>query len=111
VVEGEEEIRFQARVEGQELELADWLGGIRSDGAGQRGRVVLESSDLVKDGHYRSERLIRHWVRHLALQLAGGPLTTLVLSKVGDVELAAVESCSGRGASERPAGGVAPRHA
>jgi exodeoxyribonuclease V gamma subunit len=92
VVEGEEEIRFQARVEGQELELADWLGGIRSDGAGQRGRVVLESSDLVKDGHYRSERLIRHWVRHLALQLAGGPLTTLVLSKVGDVELAAVEA-------------------
>lgn len=92
VLEGEEEIRFQARVEGQDLELADWLGGIRSDGAGQRGRVVLESGDLVKDGHYRSERLIRHWVRHLALQLAGGPLTTLVLSKVGDVELAALEA-------------------
>ncbi|MCP5228870.1 MAG: exodeoxyribonuclease V subunit gamma [Candidatus Accumulibacter sp.] len=90
-LEGEQEIRFQAEVEGQPLELADWLGGMRSNGAGERGRVVLESSDLVRNRHYRGDRLIRHWVRHLALQLAGGPLTTLVLSKVGDVELPALE--------------------
>jgi exodeoxyribonuclease V gamma subunit len=44
-------VRIQ--VEGQTLELADWLGAIRLDAAGQRGRVVLESSDLVKDGQYR----------------------------------------------------------
>ncbi|EXI78370.1 MAG: Exodeoxyribonuclease V gamma chain [Candidatus Accumulibacter appositus] len=91
MLDGEEEIRFQALVDGQALELADWLGGIRLDGAGQRGRVVLESSDLVSNNHYRGDRLIRHWVRHLALHVAGGPLTTLVLSKVGDVELPALD--------------------
>ncbi len=90
-LEGEEEIRFAALVDGQVLEIADWLGNIRIDDAGLRGRVVLESSELVKNGHYRGDRLIRHWVRHLALQLAGGPLTTRVLSKVGDVELPALE--------------------
>ncbi len=67
--------------------IADWLGGLRADAAGQRGRVVLETSDLVKDRHYRGEKMIRHWVAHLAGNLGDAPLTTLVLSKVGKVEL------------------------
>jgi exodeoxyribonuclease V gamma subunit len=72
----------------QTLAIADWLGGLRADAAGQRGRVVLETSDLVKDRHYRGEKVIRHWVAHLAGNLGEEPLTTLVLSKVGKVELA-----------------------
>jgi exodeoxyribonuclease V gamma subunit len=85
---GEEEaIRFQAEVAGQVPEVADWLGGIRVDEAGERGRVVLETSDLVKDSHYRGDMLIRHWVAHLAGHLAGGPMTTQVISMMGDVEM------------------------
>ena len=83
----EEEIRFQADLPEYVPELADWLGGIRSDAEGRRARVLIEASDLVKDKQYRGEKLIRHWVAHLALHLAGGPLATLVLSKVGEVEL------------------------
>ena len=36
--------------------------------------------------------LIRHWVAHLAAHLAGEPITTLVISPVGQVELAPLTS-------------------
>lgn len=72
----------------QTLAISDWLGGLRADAAGQLGRVVLETSDLVKGGHRRGEKMIRHWVAHLAGNLGEVPLTTLVLSKVGEVTLA-----------------------
>ena len=85
-IEEEAPIRFEA-ADAQLPPLADWLGGLRIDAAGERGRVVLESSDLVKDKQYRAEVIIRHWVMHLAGHLAGAPLTTQVISKVGDVEL------------------------
>jgi len=90
-VEAPDEAAVQApkgdRVGVRTLAIADWLGGLRSDGVGQLGRVVLETSDLVKDRHYRGEKVIRHWVAHLAGNLGEVPLTTLVLSKVGKVEL------------------------
>jgi exodeoxyribonuclease V gamma subunit len=86
-VAGEQEIRFQVSSQGQELAIADWLGGLRSDGAGRRGRVVLETRDLVRNHQYRGEKVIHHWVEHLALHLAGGPLSTDIVSKVGDVTL------------------------
>ncbi|WP_295391950.1 exodeoxyribonuclease V subunit gamma [uncultured Thiodictyon sp.] len=85
-IEDEAPIRFQA-ADPQLPPLADWLGGLRVNAAGERGRVVLESSDLVKDKQYRGEVIIRHWVMHLAGHLTGAPLTTQVISKVGDVEL------------------------
>ncbi len=85
--EEDEPIRFQAEIADQMLEVADWLGGMRADDAGNRGRVVLETSDLVKDKHYRGEVLIRHWVTHLAGHLTGRSITTQVISKAGDVEL------------------------
>ena len=53
--------------------------------------VVIETSDLIKDNHYRGEVLIRHWVAHLAGHLTGQSLTTLVISKAGDVELKPLE--------------------
>ena len=86
-VDGEEEIRFQASSAGQELAIADWLGGVRRDDAGRRGRIVIETSDLVKNNHYRGDKVIRHWVEHLALHLAGGPLTSEIVGKVGNVTL------------------------
>jgi len=87
----EEPIQFQAEVEGRVLKLADWLGGLRRAEDGGRARVLIEASDLVKDNHYRGEKLIRHWVSHLAGHLGGKPLTTRVLSKIGEVELSPMD--------------------
>ena len=86
-VDGEQEIRFQVSSQGQELAIADWRGGLRCDGDGRRGRVVLETSDLVRNHQYRGEKVIRHWVEHLALHLDSGPLSTEIISKAGDVTL------------------------
>jgi exodeoxyribonuclease V gamma subunit len=93
ICEGGEEIRFSVEIDGQLLEVADWLGGICTASDGQRGRVVLESSNIVSDkGSYRAEKLIRHWISHLAAHLAGGPLTTMIVSKKGEVELKPLET-------------------
>jgi hypothetical protein len=54
------------------LRIEDRLGGLRN-AEGQRGRVVLESSDLVKKGQYQRHTLIKHWVTHLAAHVAGAP--------------------------------------
>ena len=67
--------------------MADWLGGIRTNSGGERARVILETSNVVKDSHYRGDKLIRHWLSHLAAHLAGGPLTTKIVSIVGEVTL------------------------
>ncbi|MDD1649077.1 MAG: exodeoxyribonuclease V subunit gamma, partial [Methylococcaceae bacterium] len=91
-VEGELEIHHAIEIAGLMLEVTDWLGGIRMNARGERGRVVLESSDVVKDGQYRGEKLVRHWVNHLALHLAGETMTTRVISKLGDVTLQPIDS-------------------
>lgn len=82
-----EEVRFAADCDGQLVEVADWLAGRRRNAAGRCARIVLETSDLVVKQQYRPERMLRHWLRHLALHLAGEPLTTVLVSKAGDVEL------------------------
>lgn len=88
ISEGEEEIRFSVDIDGYSVDLADLLSGIRTNDAGERGRIVLEASNLVgKNNHYRGDKLIRHWVTHLASHLAGGPLTTTIISIKGTVEL------------------------
>jgi exodeoxyribonuclease V gamma subunit len=83
----DEELRYAIDVDGVAVEVADWLGGVRTNAHGARGRVVLESSNLVKDKKYREDKLIGHWVTHLAAHLAGGPLTSEIVSKVGAVTL------------------------
>jgi len=87
------ELRFEHTVDGQRIEVADWLGGLRRAAAGNGtqdayGCVVLEASALVgKDNHYRGDKLIGHWVRHLALHVAlGRGVTTVVISRKGRVE-------------------------
>jgi len=87
----EEALRHVHSVEGQALEIADGLGGVSANDAGERCRVVIESSNLVgKDNRYRHDKLVSHWVGHVARHLADAPLTTLVLNKKGRVELAPV---------------------
>lgn len=69
------------------LHLSDWLGGWRRNAAGERGRILLESSGLVRKGAYRRDRLIPFWIAHLAGHLGGEALTTVIVSKAGTVTL------------------------
>ncbi|GAB2712939.1 exodeoxyribonuclease V subunit gamma [Halomonas garicola] len=62
------------------------LDELRQSTNGQRCRLVLASSSLVKDGKYRWEPLLRHWVAHLAGNLSA-PMASLLISKAGDVRL------------------------
>lgn len=67
--------------------LEDWLDELRTNVAGERCRLVLTSSSLVKKGQYRWQHILRHWVTHLAGHLNGAPMTTQLLSRAGHVTL------------------------
>lgn len=67
--------------------LEDWLDELRESESGERCRLVLASSSLVKKGKYRWSQILRHWVAHLAGHLNDRPMTTLLLSKAGEVTL------------------------
>jgi exodeoxyribonuclease V gamma subunit len=71
------------------IELEDWLTGLRSDGAGRRCRLVLESTGLIESTarRWRLGKLLPHWVAHVAGQLQGEELTTIVVSKAGTAVL------------------------
>ncbi|NIF20160.1 exodeoxyribonuclease V subunit gamma [Pantoea sp. Acro-835] len=66
--------------------LEDWISDLRSNGQATC-RVLLESSGLLdeKKRSYRWAQLLPFWLTHLAAHLAVGPMTTLVVSKNGDV--------------------------
>lgn len=84
-MEGSLEINFAVNIDDKTVELADWLNDIRYCTAGERGRVVIEASNLVKNGQYRIDTLAKHWGMHLAAHADGQPTTTVVLSRVGDL--------------------------
>jgi exodeoxyribonuclease V gamma subunit len=65
--------------------LEDSLGALRRDGDGHRCRLLVDSSSLIPKGRYRAARIIPHWVAHVAAQTTGGEVTTVVVSKAGDV--------------------------
>jgi exodeoxyribonuclease V gamma subunit len=65
------------------LEVADQLTSLRRNAQGGRCRLVLESSSVIKDGRYRTDKLAAAWVAHLAGHLNGEALTTVVVSKAG----------------------------
>ncbi len=73
------------------LSIDDWLRDLRLNADGERGRVVLEPSDAVKNGKYQRHHLIKHWLVHLAGHLGGQPLTTLIVSKAGNVRFEPLE--------------------
>ena len=66
-----------------QLSVADQLTDLRRNAQGERCRLVLESSGVIKDGRYRTDKLAAAWVAHLAGHLNGEPLTTVVVSKAG----------------------------
>ncbi len=67
--------------------LEDWLDDLRRDANGQRCRLLLSSSSLIKKGKYHWHHLLHPWVAHLAGHLEGEPMTTQLLSKAGSVTL------------------------
>ncbi len=69
------------------LRLDDWLSGMRRNADGARGRLLLQSSGLLKGQSYRRDKLLPAWVAHLAGHLGGEPLTTVIVSKNGTVTL------------------------
>jgi exodeoxyribonuclease V gamma subunit len=88
VIEHEQEIAFRTADAGQPFELADWLGARRAAGDGSEARLLLSASALVdKGGAYRYAKLLGPWVQHLAANLAGRAVTTVIVSKKGTVEL------------------------
>ena len=71
--------------------LEDWLGGLRGNGEA-RARLVLESSGIVdKQRRYRHDKLVPHWVAHLAAHVAGLRITTVIVSKAGSATLLPLE--------------------
>lgn len=86
--EQQHELLVEEMIDGRARSIDDWTGNIRANADGKHGRVILEASTLIKDNKYRRDRLIAHWVAHLAAHAAVGPLTTVVVSKIGSVELA-----------------------
>jgi exodeoxyribonuclease V gamma subunit len=69
------------------LSLEDWLGELRVNGAGERCRLLLTTSSLIKQGRYQWRHWLGPWVAHLAGQLEG-PMTTRLLSRAGTGALA-----------------------
>ncbi len=83
----DDRIEHETQIVGEPLLVADWLGHMRANAVGERARVLLESSGLVKERRWRRDKLLPFWVQHVAGHLAGQPLTTVVVSKVGTVRL------------------------
>nr|WP_298374772.1 exodeoxyribonuclease V subunit gamma [uncultured Halomonas sp.] len=71
--------------------LEDWLDNLRVNETGERCRLLLISSSLIKEKKYHWRHLLLPWVAHLAGQLPDQPLTTRLLSKAGHVTLLPLE--------------------
>ncbi|WP_263062853.1 exodeoxyribonuclease V subunit gamma [Dickeya dadantii] len=76
-----------------DVPLEDWLNELRTDGQGNRCRLVLESGGLLHPTRrsYRFDKLLPFWVAHLAGHLGGQPLHSTLVSKNGTVYLPALE--------------------
>lgn len=73
--------------------LEGWLNGLRRDDDGRLLRVEMQATHLTKgkDRQWRDEKMMGHWVRHLAACRAGLSMTTLVLSPAGHASLPPIE--------------------
>jgi exodeoxyribonuclease V gamma subunit len=88
VIAREQETGFEVAGEYGQLAVADWLGRWRVGADGKLARVLLETSELAeaRQNRYRYPRLIAPWVQHLAANLDGREVTTVIVSKKGTVE-------------------------
>ena len=73
------------------LRLADWLTGLRDAEEGSRCRLVLTSTALMGNEpgkpRTRHDKLLPHWVAHVAAHLDGPPLASRIIGKNGFVDL------------------------
>ncbi|TFZ05064.1 exodeoxyribonuclease V subunit gamma [Ramlibacter rhizophilus] len=67
--------------------LQDWLSDLRGNARGERCRLVIDSTGLVKNKHWRLDKLAGHWVMHLAGHLGGQAMSSIVCSKAGTLRL------------------------
>lgn len=79
-------VRVEVNVPAGRLVLDDVLSDLR-EGDDGRGQIILQTSGLTKDKHYQWRNTLRAWVRHLAAQLDGEPVTTRLLTPSGDARL------------------------
>jgi exodeoxyribonuclease V gamma subunit len=87
----DEAVSLSLTIVDQDIEFADWLTNIRCDALGNRCRIELNSSNLIKDQHYRRDKLLSAWVIHLASHLTGKPMTSILIGKNGEVRLKQME--------------------
>ncbi|HJV25535.1 MAG TPA: exodeoxyribonuclease V subunit gamma [Aromatoleum sp.] len=95
-VQCDEDILFEHLVAGRTLTVIDRLSGLRCNDDGARCRVVLDSGSAVKDGKYRRDKLLGHWIAHVAGHLRGEPMTSRIVSKAGDAPINALAPDSAR---------------
>ncbi|MEF2042179.1 exodeoxyribonuclease V subunit gamma [Pseudomonas aeruginosa] len=69
------------------LELEDWLGGLRRDASGRLARLQLLSGKLHEGRGFKWHSLVRHWLQHLALQRLGQPVSSVLVSQTGTLEI------------------------
>ncbi len=68
--------------------LAGWLHGLRSKGGDECVNLILQATRLTDDRkRWRDEKMLEHWLQHLAANARGVPLTTVVVSPGGVAEL------------------------
>ncbi|MTW21311.1 exodeoxyribonuclease V subunit gamma [Allochromatium palmeri] len=79
-------VMVEVNVPAGRLVLEDVLSDLR-EGDDGRGQIILQTSGLTKDKHYQWRNTLRAWVRHLAAQLDGEPVTTRLLTPSGDARL------------------------
>ncbi|MFT4190040.1 MAG: hypothetical protein QM617_00775, partial [Comamonas sp.] len=84
---GAESRLLLVRHEAAGLRLEDSVPGVRMQ-AGAGVHLQLISGRLHEGASYKWQALLRHWATHLALQTAGAPVRTLLVSASGDVVLA-----------------------
>lgn len=65
--------------------LVGWLDGLRSNADGKLLHLHMQATQLTKgrERQWRDEKLVGHWVRHLAANRAGLAMTSMVLSPAG----------------------------
>ncbi|MDO4904852.1 MAG: exodeoxyribonuclease V subunit gamma [Lautropia sp.] len=72
------------------------LDRLRIGPDGERLRLLISDRELLDGKRYRHDRLLGHWVEHLAGHLSGSPMHTWVVGKNGVVKLAALDPAQAR---------------
>ena len=80
-------VSYSLQVDGLKVVLEGRLDRFRSAGD-QRCRIELSASNLLDDKqHYRHDKVLDAWVRHLAAHVGGKPVTTEIIGKNGTVQI------------------------